>query len=810
MTSLPFPAPVHFGVVTTGGEHAQLHKYTVERNLNKIERLLKRGVDVDCVNHLGQTPLFCAALWGQVKLTDLLLDYGADPNHRCEDCSTPVHAGVFSCNPLVVSSLLDAGGDLRLHDQEGRSPFDWLRSAPQEGRTRMEDFLQGCMSSMQQLFQSPDMMNICFSAPYRQPPACYSPCLYWIVLNHVTCCSTRRQTAGVPLQQLSVWALERHSWRGSKVTVKSLRDSQTEHLDLLLTELQYCSQLSHPQLLQLMAVSVSDDLLRTSLVFEQVDVGTLHSLLHNKRAEFPVLQEGWILSVMLQVCEGLHFLHRGALVMRALSSHSVILTKLTVAKLSCLGFMVPSSETSCVKPPPPMALPPSLHRWAAPEVIKQRPCREEADIYSVCALILELYTDDEPWGTLDPVEIKQAMDSGQALSVNSVPQPYYELVSTGLQLEPQNRTCSLQTLTNTLQQDIKRLGMDEQPRVNISAYPEPDPECGVQTRTQQTTVKEQVHSEKINQSNCNLSPSAVCRALRPVTPKASPEEERHEVPLYKQLDRRPQSEPDRERDKCSAGEPMLHHPHTLILPLLSESDSSSDDEEPDSVTDDEEPDSVTYDEEPDADMETVEQLVGLRQPKINQQTSTISLNLKVSRELLQEAHRSLDTVENHCQLVQRNATPCIHDNTSCDPFFSMSSEDPCGVTAAVGPPSEWYSFSPHGRDDWTENLVFQLLSRDFKLLSEEELSLWLSHYPADQTQCEQRGSLPGLSTGEADQCSEQLSQYVSALDDSDLNIMSDRKQQTSRSEEDADVSVEVCRPASTGNLLVDTQNTSKT
>ncbi|XP_060912301.1 uncharacterized protein LOC132988745 [Labrus mixtus] len=536
---------------------------------------------------------------------------------------------------------------------------------------------------------------------------------------------------------------------------------------------------------------------RTSLVFEQVDVGTLHSLLHNKRAEFPVLQEGWILSVMLQVCEGLHFLHRGALVMRALSSHSVILTKLTVAKLSCLGFMVSSSETSCVNPPHYMELPPSLHRWAAPEVIKQRACREEADIYSVCALILELYTDDEPWGTLDPLKIKQAMDSGQALSVNSVPLPYYELVSAGLQLEPQNRTCSLQTLTNTLQQDIKRLGMDEQSRVNISAYPEPDPECGVQTRTQQTTVKEQVHI-------------AVCRALRPVTTQVSTEEESDEVPLNKQLDRRPQCEPDRVSDACSEGEPMLPHPHTLILPLLSESDSSSDDEEPDSVTDDE---------EPDADMETVEQLAGLMQPKINQQISTISVNLKVSRELLQEAHRSLDMVENHCQLVHRNAPPCIHDNTSSSSssFLSMSSEDPCGVTAAVGPPSEWYTFSPYGRDDWTENLVFQLLSGDFKLLSEEELSLWLSHYPADQMQCEQRWSLPGLSTGEADQCSEQLSQYVSALDDSDLNIMSDRTQQvhcgrphkllTSRSEEDADVSVEVCRPASTGNLLVDTQNT---
>jgi len=44
----------------------------------------------------------------------------------------------------------------------------------------------------------------------------------------------------------------------------------------------YVSQLFHPQLLQLMAVSLSDDLQRISLVFEPVNVGTLHSLLHTR------------------------------------------------------------------------------------------------------------------------------------------------------------------------------------------------------------------------------------------------------------------------------------------------------------------------------------------------------------------------------------------------------------------------------------------------------------------------------------------------------------------------------------------------
>lgn len=51
-----------------------------------------------------------------------------------------------------------------------------------------------------------------------------------------------------------------------------------------------------------------------------------------------------------------------------------------------------TSEGACVQSPKNVALPPSLYQWAAPEVIKQRPCTKEADIYSLCALIQELYT----------------------------------------------------------------------------------------------------------------------------------------------------------------------------------------------------------------------------------------------------------------------------------------------------------------------------------------------------------------------------------------------------------------------------------
>lgn len=44
---------------------------------------------------------------------------------RGHDGCTPVHAASFTGNIGILTQLLDAGGDLRLHDYSGRTARDW-------------------------------------------------------------------------------------------------------------------------------------------------------------------------------------------------------------------------------------------------------------------------------------------------------------------------------------------------------------------------------------------------------------------------------------------------------------------------------------------------------------------------------------------------------------------------------------------------------------------------------------------------------------------------------------------------------------
>uniref|UniRef100_A0A673UYC2 Inactive serine/threonine-protein kinase TEX14 n=1 Tax=Suricata suricatta TaxID=37032 RepID=A0A673UYC2_SURSU len=499
------PCPVQLGSLRNDSLEAQLHEYVKQGNYVKVKKLLKKGIYVDAVNSLGQTALFVAALLGLSKLVDILVDYGSDPNHRCFDGSTPVHAAAFSGNQWILSKLLDAGGDLRLHDEKGQNPQTWALTAGKERSTAMVEFMQRCASHMQALIQglSYDLKKI--DSPQRLISG--SARFGGLIQGNPNGSPNRLLKAGVTSAQKiysfgfgkfyltggaqlaylgslpiigekeviqaddeptfsffsgPYMVMTNLVWNGSRVTVKELSLPTHPHCsrlrlaDLLIAEQEHSSKLRHPHLLQLMAVCLSQDLEKTRLVYERITVGTLFSVLHERRSQFPVLHMEVIVHLLLQISDALRYLHSRGFIHCSLSSYAIHIVSAGEARLTNLEYMMESQDGRVHRDLTRVPLPTQLYNWAAPEVILQKAATVKSDIYSFSMIIQEILTDSIPWNGLDGSVINEAIVLGNYLEADvRLPEPYYDIVKSGIQVKQKDRTMNLQDIQYILKNDLK-------------------------------------------------------------------------------------------------------------------------------------------------------------------------------------------------------------------------------------------------------------------------------------------------------------------------------------------------------------------
>ncbi|XP_072472383.1 inactive serine/threonine-protein kinase TEX14-like [Notamacropus eugenii] len=499
MPTLPQHCPVQLGSL---GELdrplARLHRLALAgAPCWRLARVLKKGVQVDGENSAGQTGLFVSALLGRAGAVRLLLRFGADPNHRCLDGSTPVHAGAFSGRCQVLLCLLEAGGDLRLHDQQGWTAEDWAQQARMESwevlellrdcRARMSLLAQGaettlalslgelwglragCLGNLRLALSSQLRLHVKGSLwPNRIQR---SPQVPELGFGQLSSLRPLGLTSGVPLVDAEellpaqgepdrTYECDAHTimvnllWRGHRVTVRKLKPPPARAFpDLLLSDLKHCSLLHHPNLLLLMALSPSPDLAGLCLLFEPIQEGSLHQVLHSQGDVAcsripPAFPPGQLL---LQVLEALLFLQGQARAHGGLSSHAVQLVRPGLAKVSNLehgrslprpqlqrefSWRVPSSQ-----PPPPS----ELYPWLPLELIRGHPPTLTSDFYSFCILIQEVFTGNLPWAGLEGPKVKAKLESGEAPALDpQVPLIYQPLVRAGLGLRPRDRRGSLQ------------------------------------------------------------------------------------------------------------------------------------------------------------------------------------------------------------------------------------------------------------------------------------------------------------------------------------------------------------------------------
>jgi serine/threonine protein kinase len=162
------------------------------------------------------------------------------------------------------------------------------------------------------------------------------------------------------------------------------------------------------------------------------------------------------LSYMIQIGDGLDYLHRAGWIHRDICPRNILLSTENQIKLIDFGLVVPN--TAPFRKPGNRT---GTANYMAPELIKRQPTDERIDIYSYAITCFEMYTKRHPWDaalTLDaviqhinkpPADIREF--------VPKIDEQIANAIMKGLQAQPADRWQSIAEMTHEFREAEARL-----------------------------------------------------------------------------------------------------------------------------------------------------------------------------------------------------------------------------------------------------------------------------------------------------------------------------------------------------------------
>lgn len=191
-------------------------------------------------------------------------------------------------------------------------------------------------------------------------------------------------------------------------------------------EVKIYKQLDHPNIIKFLgSESFDDDLL---LYLEYISGGSIKYILD----KYGTLNENLIKIFLIQIIDGLEYLHSKGIVHRDIKSANILLDVKGNIKLfdfgcsgqfkeKSLNFEINEINTNIVNNSEEFldSLKGTLP-WMAPEVVCQKKYGKKADVWSLGCTVLEMVTGKPPWGKLD--NFYQAMNRiGKSNEIPEIP-----------------------------------------------------------------------------------------------------------------------------------------------------------------------------------------------------------------------------------------------------------------------------------------------------------------------------------------------------------------------------------------------------
>ena len=132
-----------------------LHLAALNGDTKTVEELIEAGADINAKNEQGITALHLAALNGHTKTVEELKKLGADIDAKNEQGITALHLAALNGHTKTVEELIEAGADINAKNEQGDTA---LHLAVLNSHTEIAEYLIACKAT------DDDHAVFCFAA----------------------------------------------------------------------------------------------------------------------------------------------------------------------------------------------------------------------------------------------------------------------------------------------------------------------------------------------------------------------------------------------------------------------------------------------------------------------------------------------------------------------------------------------------------------------------------------------------------------------------------------------------------------------